>query len=74
VKPSGKIVILRCRMGMTILKASFTGALPDGLKKSRPQTRFGASCSVQANFTMFRKIGLLCVLQGFYCGPVVDRS
>jgi hypothetical protein len=31
VKSPGKIVILRCRMGMTILKSSFTGALPDGL-------------------------------------------
>jgi hypothetical protein len=32
-------IILRCRMGMTILKSSFTGALPDGLKRGRPETK-----------------------------------
>ena len=30
-KMARKIVILRCRMGMTILESPFTGALPDGL-------------------------------------------
>ncbi len=35
VKSPGKIVILRCRMGMTILKSSFTGVLPDGLSERR---------------------------------------